>query len=103
MPTYEYECRECHCTFEQFQQMSDEPVKVCPKCGGKVRRLIGGGTGIIFKGSGFYITDSKKSGSASTPAKSASPLTGAEGVMLGIGLVGGWLPTAVTERVAVAV
>jgi len=53
--------------------MSDEPVKVCPKCGGTVRRLIGGGTGIIFKGSGFYITDSKKSGSASTPAKSAAP------------------------------
>ncbi len=72
MPTYEYECRECHCTFEQFQQMSDEPVKVCPKCGGTVRRLIGGGTGIIFKGSGFYITDSKKSGSASTSAKSSS-------------------------------
>jgi predicted nucleic acid-binding Zn ribbon protein len=52
--------------------MSDEPVKVCPKCGGTVRRLIGGGTGIIFKGSGFYITDSKKSGSASTSTKSAS-------------------------------
>jgi predicted nucleic acid-binding Zn ribbon protein len=50
--------------------MSDDPVKVCPKCGGTVKRLIGGGTGIIFKGSGFYITDSKKSGSAST--KSAS-------------------------------
>lgn len=45
--------------------MSDEPVQVCPKCGKAVRRVIGGGTGIIFKGSGFYITDSKKATSAS--------------------------------------
>ena len=66
MPTYEYECRACRHTFEKFQSMSDEPVKICPKCGGVVKRMIGGGTGIIFKGSGFYITDSKKSSSAST-------------------------------------
>jgi len=46
--------------------MSEEPLKTCPKCGGKVRRLIGGGTGIIFKGSGFYVTDSKKASSAAT-------------------------------------
>ncbi|MFA5853001.1 MAG: FmdB family zinc ribbon protein [Spirochaetales bacterium] len=71
MPTYEYECRACHHTFEKFQSMSDEPVKVCPECGGAVRRMIGGGTGVIFKGSGFYITDSKKSSSAST--KSPAP------------------------------
>ena len=71
MPTYEYECRACHHTFEKFQSMSDEPEKVCPECGGAVRRMIGGGTGVIFKGSGFYITDSKKSSSAST--KSATP------------------------------
>ncbi|MHB0896888.1 MAG: FmdB family zinc ribbon protein [Spirochaetales bacterium] len=71
MPTYEYECRACHHTFEKFQSMSDEPEKVCPECGGAVRRMIGGGTGVIFKGSGFYITDSKKSSSAST--KSSAP------------------------------
>ncbi|MDP2792161.1 MAG: zinc ribbon domain-containing protein [Rectinemataceae bacterium] len=66
MPTYEYECRKCSHSFEQFQSMSEEPLKTCPKCGGDVRRLIGGGTGIIFKGSGFYVTDSKKASSAAT-------------------------------------
>lgn len=60
MPTYDYECTECGYTFEYFQSMSDEPLKVCPKCKGKVRRLIGGGLGVIFKGSGFYVTDNKK-------------------------------------------
>ena len=72
MPTYEYECRVCNHTFEKFQSMSDDPVRVCPKCGGAVRRLIGGGTGVIFKGSGFYITDSKKSGSVSTKSSPKS-------------------------------
>ena len=71
MPTYEYECRKCSHTFEQFQSMSEEPLKTCPKCGGKVRRLIGGGTGIIFKGSGFYVTDSKKASSAATATSQA--------------------------------
>ncbi len=76
MPTYEYECRKCSHSFEQFQSMSEEPLKTCPKCGGKVRRLIGGGTGIIFKGSGFYVTDSKKASSAATVNASAkSPKT----------------------------
>jgi len=66
MPTYEYECRACHHVFEQFQAMSEEPVKICPACGKhELRRLIGGGTGIIFKGSGFYINDSKKASSSS--------------------------------------
>lgn len=45
--------------------MSEDPIKICPSCGGEVRRMIGGGTGVIFKGSGFYVTDTKK---ASTPA-----------------------------------
>jgi putative regulatory protein, FmdB family len=73
MPTYEYECRDCHYHFEKFQAMSEEPVKVCPQCGGRVRRMIGGGSGIIFKGSGFYINDSKKSSTGATGvAKSTS-------------------------------
>ena len=59
MPTYDYECKECGHTFEHFQMMSDEPLTECPSCGGPVRRLIGGGLGIIFKGSGFYVTDNK--------------------------------------------
>jgi len=57
MPTYEYECLQCGHRFDMLQQMSDEPVKECPKCGGKVHRLLGTGSGIIFRGSGFYATD----------------------------------------------
>jgi putative FmdB family regulatory protein len=66
MPTYDYECTSCGYTFEVFQSMSDDPLKKCPECGKKVQRLIGGGVGVIFKGSGFYVTDSKKSSSVST-------------------------------------
>jgi putative FmdB family regulatory protein len=65
MPTYEYSCEKCAGTFELVQSMRDEPLKECPKelCRqkkwghGKVKRLIGTGAGLIFKGSGFYITD----------------------------------------------
>jgi len=57
MPTYEYECEKCHHQFERFQSITEEPVKVCPVCGGKVKRLISGGGGLLFKGHGFYITD----------------------------------------------
>ena len=57
MPTYEYECQKCDHRFEEFQSMTDEPVKTCPLCGGEVKRLISGGGGLLFKGNGFYITD----------------------------------------------
>lgn len=57
MPTYEYECLENGHRFEEFQSMTDEPLTICPVCGGNVRRLIGSGAGFIFKGSGFYQTD----------------------------------------------
>ena len=58
MPTYEYKCDACGATFERFQSIKAEPIKRCPECGkAKVRRLIGTGAGMIFKGSGFYITD----------------------------------------------
>ncbi len=50
MPTYEYECSACGHRFEKFQAMSDKPVRKCPNCGGKVRRLIGGGAAVIVKG-----------------------------------------------------
>ncbi len=65
MPTYEYECQKCKKTFEIFKSMKDEPLKICPKekCRmrswgkGPVKRLMSAGAGLIFKGSGFYITD----------------------------------------------
>ena len=59
MPTYEYICEKCGHEFEVFQSMNDEHLKDCPKkgCAGPVKRAIGGGAGLIFKGSGFYITD----------------------------------------------
>ena len=63
MPTYEYKCFACNHTFERFQSMSAEPIKRCPECGkAKVKRLLGTGAGVIFKGSGFYITDYRDSG-----------------------------------------
>ena len=62
MPTYEYKCRKCQHEFEEFQSISAEPVKICPECKGQVERIISGGVGLIFKGSGFYITDYKRAG-----------------------------------------
>jgi len=58
MPTYDYECGHCQHKFEQYQSITAAPIRKCPECGkNKVKRLIGTGAGIIFKGSGFYITD----------------------------------------------
>ena len=61
MPTYDYICEKCNHSFEYFQSMSDSHLKECPECKGKVRRLVSGGSGLIFKGSGFYLTDMLKS------------------------------------------
>ncbi|MEN9637008.1 MAG: hypothetical protein RL077_5412 [Verrucomicrobiota bacterium] len=61
MPTYEYACQKCNHEFEHFQSMSDGLLKKCPKCKKlSLKRLVGGGAGLIFKGTGFYITDYKK-------------------------------------------
>lgn len=60
MPTYEYKCGSCG-VFEFFQKITDQPLTSCPQCGGEVRRLISQNAGIIFKGSGFYITDHRGS------------------------------------------
>ncbi len=62
MPTYEYRCTGCGCTFERFQSMTDEPVRDCPECGSPVERLIGTGAGIIFRGAGFHATDYRSGG-----------------------------------------
>src|SRR5438876_11776145 len=76
MPTYDYVCDACGHAFEEFQSMMDKPLKKCPKCGKqKLRRLLGTGAAIIFKGSGFYQTDyrseSYKSGAEADGAKAA--------------------------------
>jgi putative FmdB family regulatory protein len=99
MPTYEYQCEKCQGTFEIFQSMKDDALQVCPqeKCRleawgeGKVKRLLGAGAGLIFKGSGFYITDyrsqkyteaaKKESGSKETggaKTESTAPKTSTE-------------------------
>lgn len=69
MPIYAYECKECGVRFERRQSFRDDPVTVCPECEGEVHRLIQP-AGIIFKGSGFYVTDNRGSKSSlTTPAK----------------------------------
>ena len=72
MPTYNYKCNDCEHQFSEFQKMSDDPVKDCPQCEGEVRRIISGGSGMIFKGTGFYLTDYGKS---STPKEKESTAT----------------------------
>jgi putative FmdB family regulatory protein len=95
MPTYEYSCEKCAGTFEMVQSMRDEPLKECPRelCRqkrwghGKVKRLIGTGAGLIFKGSGFYITDYRsdsyreaaKKDAPAAPATAEKPATAKEG------------------------
>src|SRR5258706_10072652 len=82
MPTYEYKCTACGHAFEQFQSIKAAPIKKCPECGkSKVKRLIGMGAGLLFKGSGFYITDYRgdsynkaaKADVAPTPSADAKP------------------------------
>jgi len=60
MPTYDYKCEKCGYEFEAFHSMTEPPLKTCPKCQGPVKKLIGTGSGLIFKGSGFYETDYKR-------------------------------------------
>lgn len=67
MPTYEYQCSKCKKEFEFFHSIKDEPIKVCPDCGEPaLKRKISGGSGLIFKGSGFYLTDYKNKSSSTT-------------------------------------
>ena len=57
MPTYEYQCQKCKRRHETSQSITAKPLTKCPRCGGRLRRLISSGSGFLFKGSGFYITD----------------------------------------------
>ena len=71
MPTYDYTCTKCGHEWEEFQSMKDEPLKSCPDCKKRsAKRLVGGGAGLIFKGTGFYITDYKNKPAGGSEAKS---------------------------------
>lgn len=75
MPTYEYACDSCGNDFDVFQKMSEEALKICPKCGKPIHKVLSAGIGISFKGSGFYVNDSHSTGSsgnACTCAKKCS-------------------------------
>ncbi len=72
MPTYDYVCSKCDNKFELYQPISEEPKRTCPKCKGKLKRLIGGGGGLIFKGSGFYLTDYRSEGYTKRAKEEAS-------------------------------
>jgi putative FmdB family regulatory protein len=79
MPTYDYHCDSCEHEFEHFQSIKDDPLKKCPECGKpKLRRLLGTGAAIVFKGSGFYTTDyrsesyKKRASEDNKPADSAA-------------------------------
>jgi putative FmdB family regulatory protein len=80
MPTYEYRCPECGNEFEKFGRMSDPPVQECPKCHAEAQRRISGGAGLVFKGSGFYITDYRGDGykKAAESDKGGSSSSGGE-------------------------
>ena len=73
MPTYDYICNDCEKLYEYFQSMSDAPIKECPECKkNSLRRVISGGTGLIFKGSGYYLTDYKNKKTQSSENKKSN-------------------------------
>ena len=75
MPTYQYSCTECGHFFEAVQSFSDDALTACPECAGRLRKVFNA-VGVVFKGSGFYRTDSRGSTASSTPAASSTPSTG---------------------------
>lgn len=77
MPHYDYRCESCAHEFETFQAMLDEPLRQCPECGKpRLRRLLGGGGGVLFRGSGFYQTDYKNKPAAPPCGDGACPAAG---------------------------
>lgn len=72
MPTYTYQCNICAHQFDQRQKFSDSPLENCPKCDGRLRRLVNNVGGVVFKGSGFYITDSRNGSKGKTAATTTS-------------------------------
>ena len=77
MPLYEYQCKKCGHRFEKIQKFSDEPIKVCPKCGGEVEQLLSA-PAVQFKGGGWYVTDYAKKTAAASPKPSDSSSTPTE-------------------------
>jgi putative FmdB family regulatory protein len=77
MPTYEYECTNCHIHFERHQRITDAPIQTCPECAGEVRRVFYP-VGVIFKGSGFYVTDNRRGsdGTSRSARKDADSTSG---------------------------
>ncbi|MCW2797634.1 FmdB family zinc ribbon protein [Nocardioides sp.] len=78
MPTYQYACTECEHAFDQFQSFSDDALTDCPECTGRLRKVFNA-VGVVFKGSGFYRTDSRAATSAATPAASSEGGSSSEG------------------------
>jgi len=76
MPTYEYRCSKCGYKFDEFHKMNDNAERRCPKCGSRAERMIGTGSGIIFKGAGFYANDYAKSKKVEKPADLPSDSSG---------------------------
>ncbi len=74
MPTYEYECKKCDKIFEVFQSIKAEKLKTCPECGHEIKRLLGTGSGIVFKGTGWYVTDFKNKGGGKTDSSKTTTI-----------------------------
>ena len=77
MPTYQYACTECGHSFEQFQSFTDDALTVCPECEGRLRKVFNA-VGVVFKGSGFYRTDSRTDGKSATTSSSTSDSSSGE-------------------------
>lgn len=78
MPTYQYACTECDHAFEQFQSFTDDSLTVCPACNGRLRKLFNA-VGVVFKGSGFYRTDSRSSNGNSSSGTSSGTSSSTSG------------------------
>jgi putative FmdB family regulatory protein len=78
MPTYEYQCKTCNHRFETWQKMTDEPLTICPECGGHIRRVLFP-AGIVFKGSGFYKTDHRENSTVGSNGHSSDTAKGEDG------------------------
>jgi putative FmdB family regulatory protein len=75
MPHYAYRCKQCGRESLHFQNISDEPLKDCPHCGGEMCRLLSGGAGVIYKGEGFYVNDYKKKPNSTVKTAKTDPVS----------------------------